>query len=261
MHERFAVITGASSGIGYELARRAAEDGHALLICADEPEIEDAADKLRRLGASVETMNIDLSARKGFEEMWSRIADRDIDLFFANAGRALGDAFHEQDWAEIRRRIDLNTIQTTLALHRVGRKMAHRGQGRILVTASIGGFAPGPFAAVYNATKAYLDSLCYALHDEWKDSGVTLTCLMPGPTETPIFTRDRNRLQDAPITAREKDDPGEVARAGYDAMMAGESGVVPGFTSKVITMLSGVLPESLKARIHRAGAEPDRTKD
>ena len=147
-------------------------------------------------------------------------------------------------------------LQTTSVLHRVGRRMAARGAGRILVTGSIGGFVPGPFDAVYDATKAYLDSLCYALQDEWKDSGVTLTCLMPGPTETPIFTRPENRLQDAPITEQQKDDPAQVARAGYDAMMAGERGVVPGFTSKVLTMLSGVVPESVKAKVHRIGAEP-----
>ncbi|MAM39970.1 MAG: oxidoreductase [Erythrobacter sp.] len=257
MADRFAVVTGASTGIGYELARRAAEDGYTLLICADEPAIEEAAGKLRRLGASVEAFVTDLATTGGFEALWDRIGEREIDLFFANAGRALGHAFYEQDWTDIQRRIDLNTVQTTLALHRVGQKMARRGEGRILVTGSIGGFVPGPFDGVYNATKAYLDSLCYALQDEWKGNGVTLTCLMPGPTETPIFTRGQNRLRDAPITDHQKDDPAEVARAGYDAMMAGERGVVPGFASKVITMLSGVVPESVKARIHRWGAEPE----
>lgn len=256
MTERFAVVTGASTGIGYELARRAVEDGYALLVCADEPEIEHAADKLRRLGGTIETMQVDLSGGNGVGALWDRIGEREIDLFFANAGRALGHAFHEETWDQIKLRIDLNVLQTTSMLHRVGRRMAARGEGRILVTGSIGGFVPGPFDAVYDATKAYLDSLCYALQDEWKGNGVTLTCLMPGPSETPIFTRPENRLNDAPITEREKDDPVMVARAGYDAMMAGERGVVPGFTNKVITMLSGVVPETVKARIHRLGAEP-----
>lgn len=194
---KLAVITGASTGIGYQLARRAAEDGHALIICADEEEIHTAADKLRRLGAQVDAMVIDLATRHGVDEFWQSIEGRDIDLFMANAGRALGQAFHEQEWDEIKRRIDLDMIQTTSMLHKVGRKMHARGSGRILVLGSIGGFVPGPYEAAYNAAKAYLDSLSYALQDEWRDTPVTLTCLMPGPTETPIFTRPRNKLRDA----------------------------------------------------------------
>jgi uncharacterized protein len=253
---KLAVVTGASSGLGYELARRAVEDGHALVICADEPEIDEAADRLRRLGGEVEAIRVDLARRTGVEDFWSRIENRDIDLFFANAGRALGHAFHDQDPADIRRLIDLNIVQTTFLLHRVGRKMRARGSGRILVTGSIGGFVPGPFDAVYNGTKAYLDSLCYALQDEWRDLPMTLTCLMPGPTETPIFTRAGNDLADSPIAQDEKDDPVMVARAGYDAMMEGRRGVVPGGKSMAMSMLAGIAPQSLLARLHRMGAEP-----
>ena len=256
MAERLAIVTGASSGIGYELARRAVEDGYALFICADEPDIERAAKKLRRLGGTVETMQADLSSRHGVDAFWRAIEDRDIDLFFANAGRALGDAFADQDWSDIKQLIDLNVLQTTSVVHKVGLRMCARGTGRILVTGSIGGFVPGPFDAVYDATKAYLDSLCYALQEEWRDSAVTITCLMPGPAETPIFTREENDLEEAPITSREKQDPAEIARAGYDAMMAGDPGIVPGLPVKVIAMLSRIAPESLKARLHRSGAEP-----
>ncbi|KAF0677160.1 SDR family NAD(P)-dependent oxidoreductase [Profundibacterium mesophilum] len=257
MTDKIAVVTGASTGLGYQLARFAAEDGYSLIICADEEKIHEAADKLRRLGAEVEPMVVDLATRHGVDSFWQAIADREIDLFFANAGRALGEAFHDQDWAAIKRRIDLNLLQTTSLLHRVGRKMHARGSGRILVTGSIGGFVPGPYDAVYNATKAYLDSFCYALQDEWKDGPVTLTCLMPGPTETEVFDRPENDLADAPIAESQKDDPVEVARAGYDAMMRGERGVVPGVTSKILTMLAGVVPQSILARVHRAGAKPE----
>jgi uncharacterized protein len=253
-----AVVTGASSGIGYELARRAVEDHYDLVIAADEEEIEVAADKLRRLGASVEAVRADLATRHGVEALWELIAERKVDLFFANAGRALGRAFHEQDWIDIKRLIDLNILQTTSMLHKVGRKMHARGEGRILVTGSIGGFVPGPFNAVYNGTKAYIDSLCYALQDEWKDGPVTLTCLMPGPTDTLIFHREGNDLEASPIARSErKDDPVMVARAGYDAMMAGEPGVTPGLQNKLITMLAGIVPDSLLAQIHRMGAKPD----
>ncbi|MGP3696085.1 SDR family NAD(P)-dependent oxidoreductase [Rhodobacter sp. NSM] len=254
-----AVVTGASTGIGYELARFAVEDGHELIICADEDEIEHAADKLRRLGGKVEVVRADLATREGVDTLWRAVERREIDLFFANAGRALGHAFTEQDWVAIRRLIDLNVLQTTLMLRRVGEKMQRRGAGRILVSGSIGGFVPGPFDAVYNATKAYLDSLTYALQDEWRDGPVTLTCLMPGPTDTPIFTRPENRLADSPIAQSDRlDDVTTVARAGYEAMIAGERGVVPGLTNRLLAMLSGVVPQSVLAQIHRLGAEPDR---
>ncbi|MGR3496072.1 SDR family NAD(P)-dependent oxidoreductase [Citreimonas sp.] len=257
MADKLAVVTGASSGLGRILARLAAEDGHDLIICADEEEIHAAARDLERLGVNVESHVVDLATRAEVEAFWQTIAERDIDLFFANAGRALGHAFHDQEWQAIRHRIDLNVWQTTVLLHRVGRKMHARGAGRILVTGSIGGFVPGPYDAVYNATKAYLDSLCYALQDEWRDGPVTLTCLMPGPTETPIFQRDGNDLADAPISQSDnKDDPEDVARAGYEALMKGKRGVVPGWGSKIATMLSGLVPDDLLAAVHKRGAKP-----
>lgn len=255
---KLAIVTGASSGIGYELARFAVEDHHDLLICADEPEIDDAAEKLRRLGGTVQTMQVDLATRQGTDAFWAAVGDQHIDVFFANAGQALGTAFHEQEWQAIHRLIMLNMVQTTTLLHRVGLRMQDQGHGRILVTGSIGGFVAGPYDAVYNATKAYLDSLCYALQDEWKDSPVTLTCLMPGPTDTPIFTRPENLLADSPIAKSDNlGDVTQVARAGYDAMMAGDKGVVPGFTNKLIAMLAGVVPQSILAEIHRRGAKPE----
>ena len=254
---KFAVVTGASSGIGYELARFAVEDGYDLLICADEPEIDDAAHKLRRLGGTVQTMQVDLATREGTDAFWAAVGDKHIDIFCANAGRALGTAFHEQNWDAVQRLIMLNMVQTTTLLHRVGLRMQMQGQGRILVTGSIGGFVAGPYDAVYNSTKAYLDSLCYALQDEWRDSPVTLTCLMPGPTETPIFTRPENLLADSPIAKSDsKDDVTVVARAGYDAMLAGEKGIVPGLTNKLIAMFAGIVPQSILAELHRRGAKP-----
>ena len=252
-----AVVTGASTGLGYQFARLAHEDGHPLLICADEEEIHVAADKLRSLGAEVEAMVVDLSTRDGVMAFWDRFAHRDVGVFVANAGRALGHAFHEQEWSDIKRLIDLNVLQTTSMVHKVGRKMHDRGEGRILVTGSIGGFVPGPFDAVYDATKAYLDSFCYALQDEWADSAVTLTCLMPGPLETPIFTREGNDLADTPIAQREKQDPVPVAEQGWQAMREGKRGSVPGAMSKAVTMLSGFVPDEILAKVHRMGAEPD----
>ena len=256
MAEKIAVITGASTGLGYRLAKLAAEDGYGLILCADEEKIHEAADELRTEGTQVEAMVVDLSTRSGVDAFWDKIGDRPVHLFCANAGRALGQAFADQDWSDIKRLIDLNILQTTTMLHRVGRRMRDAGEGRILVTGSIGGYVPGPYDAVYNSTKAYLDSISYALQDEWKDSGVTLTCLMPGPTETPIFYRDENDLSDTPIAEQHKDDPDKVARQGYEAVMSGKRGAIPGLHNRVITMLSGFVPEAVMTRIHRAGAEP-----
>lgn len=254
---KLAVVTGASSGIGYELARRAVEDGYALVIVADEEEIDVAAEKLRRLGGTIEALRADLATRHGVDTLWEAVASRDVDLFFANAGRALGGALHEQDWDDVKRLIDLNILQTTSMLHKIGRKMHARGEGRILVTGSIAGYVPGPYNAVYNGTKAYLDSLCYALQDEWKGGSVTLTCLMPGPTDTRIFHREGNDLDASPIgQSGWKDDPVVVARAGYDAMMAGEPGVAPGLQNKLVGMLSGIVPDAVLAQIHRMGMKP-----
>ena len=262
MNAPLALVTGASTGIGYQLARRAAEDGYALAICADEEEIHEAAEKLRRLGATVDARVLDLSTRHGVDALKDWIGGREIDLLFANAGRALGHAFHEQDWADVKRLIDLNVLQTTALLRFAGARMLSRGSGRILVTGSIGGFVPGPFDAVYDATKAYLDSLCYALQDEWRGRPVTLTCLMPGPVDTPLFQRAGNRLRDTPIARSEtKDDPVHVARAGYDAMMAGRHGVVRGASSRAIALFSGLVPQRLLARFQRSGAEPDPDSD
>jgi uncharacterized protein len=251
---KLALVTGASSGIGYQLARRAVEDGYDLVIAADGDRLATATEALERLGARVEPVQVDLATRQGIDELWRVVEGRDVDLFFANAGSALGEAFHDQDWTDIRRLIDLNVTQTTAMLHRMARKMRDRGEGRILITGSIGGFVPGPFDAVYNASKAYLNSLSEALRDELRETGVTITCLMPGPTESRIF--EVPGLRDAPIHDAEKDDTAMVARAGYEAMMRGDAGVVPGFTNKVLTMLSGVVPSAVLAQIHRLGAEP-----
>lgn len=256
MAGKLAVVTGASTGLGYQLARIAAQDGYDLVVCADEEEIHAAAEKLRALGAEVEAFVADLSGREGVEALWTRLEGREVDVVCANAGRALGHAFADQDWADVKRLIDLNVLQTTAVLHRMGRSMHDRGSGRILVTGSIGGYVPGPYDAVYDATKAYLDSLCYALQDEWADTSVTLTCLMPGPTETEIFHREENDLSDAPIADQDKDDPVKVAQRGWEAMMKGRRGAVPGLHNRAITMFSGLVPERVLARIHRIGAEP-----
>ncbi|MGR3497765.1 MAG: SDR family NAD(P)-dependent oxidoreductase [Limimaricola soesokkakensis] len=247
-----AVFTGGSSGIGYQLARIAIEEGHALVICAHGEELEQAAEQLRRLGGEVEAVRADLSTRQGEEALWSRLQEREIELFFANAGLALGDPFVEQRWEDIAERIDLNVKQTTSMIHRVGRVMRAQGRGRILVTGSIAGQVPGPYNAVYNATKAYVNGLAWALSDEFRETGVTITCLMPGPVDTPIYDKGLKGtlLHDMP-----KRDAAMVAREGWDAMMAGKVDVVPGPESKLVSLFSGVTPKAITTRLHELGAK------
>ena len=255
---KLALVTGASTGIGFELARCCVEDGHDVIVVADEPEIEAAAAKLREGGASVDAVQADLGSESGVETLWSRVKDRPVDYYLANAGVGLGHAFLDQDWAEIKRVIDLNVTGNTALLHTIGGQMRARNEGAILITSSIAGRLPGSFQAVYNATKAYLESLSWALRDELKETGVSVTCLMPGPTDTEFF--DRAHMENTPVGEDDtKDDPAMVARKGYEAMLKGSSGVTTGFMNKVQAAFAGVIPDSVLAQMHRRMADPEKS--
>lgn len=254
----FAVIAGASSGIGLELARCAAADGSDLLLVADEPEVLDVAEAFRKDGHACEAIVADLGTEAGLDKLWGAIGDRVIDELMANAGHGLGGAFLVQDWDGLEDVVHVNVTGTTALLHRAIPEMMAAGSGRILITGSIAGLVPGSHQAVYNATKAYLDTLSWALREELRDSGVTVTCLMPGPTDTEFF--ERARMQDTPVGQRDdKDDPAMVAHEGYKAMKRGRSGVTPGFVNKVKAAFAGVLPDSVLARMQRDVYEPEET--
>jgi uncharacterized protein len=227
-----AVVTGASSGIGFELARLCAANGFDLILAADE-HLDDAAYTCHALGANVETVVADLATRPGVDTLVMTIGDRTVDALLANAGHGLGQAFVDQDFDEIQHVIDTNITGTLDLIHKVAWKMRGRSFGRILITGSFAGFMPGTYHAVYNGTKAFIDSFSYALRAELEDSGVTVTCLMPGATETAFF--QRAGLSDTTVGQSEKDDPADVARDGLDAMMRGESSIVSGWkTAKTI---------------------------
>lgn len=255
MTKPLALVTGASSGIGFELARLCAEDGHDLVIAANEPDVEKAAEKLRKAGAAVDAVQTDLSTAQGVDELFEALAGRKIDTLCANAGLALGHAFLEQDWDDIRELIDLNVKSTVSLVHRAGKQMKAQGKGRILITSSIAAFIPGTFMTVYNGTKAFLESFAYGLHNELKETGISVTCLMPGPTDTEIFKRAGMEDTVADTDAI-KADPARVAKAGYEAMKNGRAGIVPGLANKIQTAFAGILPEELLAEMHRHFAEP-----
>jgi short-subunit dehydrogenase len=255
----FALVTGASSGIGYELARCCAEHGFDLLIAADNPEIHGAAEELRQLGCSVQTVEVDLATEEGVDRFYAAAQGRPIDALLANAGHGLGHAFLDQDFHEVRHVIDTNITGTIYLIQKVGREMRARARGRILITGSIAGFIPGSFSAVYNGTKAFVDSFSFALRDELKDTGVTVTCLMPGPTETEFF--ERAGMMDTKVGQQEKDSAADVAKAGFDAMMNGEGDVVTGLKNKLESAAATVLPSGLLAKRHRSLAEPRTEKE
>lgn len=260
MAGQFAIVTGASTGIGFELARLCASKGYDLLIAADEPEIKTAAEALRKEvnSVAVEALQADLATIEGVDKLYEVAQGRKVDVLMANAGRGLGHAFLDQEWARIRQVIDTNVMGTTYLLHRVGHDMRRRNEGQILITGSIAGFTPGSFQAVYNASKSYLNSLSFALREELRDTKVTVTCLMPGATETEFFARAG--MLDTKVGSEDKDDAAMVARKGFEAMMAGEGDVVTGLKNKIQSAVANVMPAETLAKQHRKQAEPGTAK-
>lgn len=257
--EKFAVVTGASTGIGLELARCCVREGYDVLIAADELEIERAAGQLRAEGnTNVEAVQADLSTTEGVEKLCSATKGRSVDVLMANAGRGLGRAFLDQDFEKARKVIDTNITGTVYLIHKLGNEMRRRNRGRILITGSIAGFTPGSFQAVYNGSKAFLDSFSFALREELRGTGLTVTCLMPGATETEFFRRAD--MMDTKVGTEEKDDPAAVARAGFDAMMRGDGDIVTGIKNKIQSSVANVTPAGVLAKQHRKMAEPGTAK-
>lgn len=257
---QLAVVTGASSGIGLELAKIAAEKGYDLVIAADEGDIDVAAEILRSIGVSVDAMQVDLSTKEGAADFARFIADkgRPVDILLANAGRGLGKGFLDQNLDEALHVIDTNVTGTVALIHSIGNEMRARGAGKILITGSIAGFIPGTYQAVYNGTKAFLNSFSFALRHELKDSGVTVTCLMPGATETRFF--ERADMLDTEVGQSEKDNPIDVARVGFDALMKNEGDVVAGWKNKLQTVMANVTPAGMLAEQHAKMAAPGTAK-
>jgi uncharacterized protein len=249
-----AIVTGASSGIGYELAKCCAEHGFDLLIAADQPAINGAAQEFRARGVAVEAVEADLATLDGVDRLYTATKGKPVEALLANAGHGLGHAFLDQDFDKVRHIIDTNITGTLYLIQKVGKDMRARNQGRILITGSVAGFMPGTFQAVYGGTKAFLNSFSFALRNELQDTGVTVTCLMPGATETEFFARAD--MLDTKVGQQEKDDPADVAKAGFEAMMQGEGDVVTGWKNKLQTTIANVTPADMLAERHRTIAEP-----
>jgi uncharacterized protein len=225
-----------------------------VLIAADEAEIEQAAATLHQGFGAVEAIQADMSGPEGVDRLYTAAKGRQVDALLANAGRGLGHAFLEQDPDAWRRVVDSNITGTLLLVQKVGQDMRRAGAGRILITGSIAGFMPGTYQAVHNDTKAFLDSFSFALRHELKDSGVSVTCLMPGATETDFF--ERADMMDTRIGQQKNDDAAAVAQMGFDAMMKGERDVVTGWLNRPRSAIANITPAGMLAEMHRGMAQP-----
>jgi short-subunit dehydrogenase len=259
-----AVVTGASSGIGLELARQFAQHDFDLLIAAEDDGIERAAEDLRSIGAAVETAQVDLSTLEGVEELYERIGEmgRPVDAIALNAGVGVNGPFLESDIDDHLRLIGLNVTGVVQLSQSVLRDMANRGAGRVLFTSSIAADMPGSYSATYNASKAFELSFAQALREELKDSGVSITVLQPGPTDTNFFERSGAAAQDTKVAAGKKDDPADVAKDGFEALMAGKDHVVGGsFKNQLQDTMAQILPETTKAAMHTKESKPGSARE
>mgnify|MGYP002777233062 CR=1 FL=1 len=251
-----AVVTGASSGIGYELAKQFAQNGFDLLVTSTGASIHEAAQAFEKLGAKVETVQADLATYDGVETLYNKIKEtKPLEAIAINAGVGVGGPFIETDLQKELNLIDLNIASTVHLAKRVVKDMVDRGQGKILFTSSISSLMPGPFEAVYAASKAFVKSFSDALRNELKDTGVTVTALMPGPTDTNFF--HRAEMDDTKAGADKKDDPAMVAEQGFRALMEEQDSLVAGsLPTKIQGNVSKVLPDTVAAEQHRKLTEP-----
>ena len=256
-----AVVTGASSGIGLELAKQFAQNDYDLVIAAEDSDLATAAQQLQQSGAEVVAVQVDLAKREGVERLYEQIraTGRPVDAIALNAGIGAGGEFAGGEkptplYAELQL-IELNVSSTVHLAKLVMTDMVQRGAGKVLFTSSIASTLPGAYHAVYNASKSFVQSFAEAVREEVKDSGVTVTSLMPGPTDTEFF--ERADMMDTAVGAGPKDDPADVARMGFEALMSGEAKVVAsGLKSKAQAAVDVILPDTVKAKLHGAQAKP-----
>jgi short-subunit dehydrogenase len=256
---KLALVTGASSGIGLELAREFVEHGFDVIINAEDEELAAAEASLAGKGAEVRAVKADLSTYDGVERLWAAVeaGGRPLDTAALNAGIGVnGDFTRDIPLEDDLRLIAVNVTAAVHLAKRILPGMVERGQGRVLITSSVAATMPGPYYATYAASKAFLQSFAQAIRFELKDTGVTVTALQPGPTDTEFF--DRAGMDDTKVADAKKDDPAEVARDGFEALMAGKDHVVTGgVKNKAQVAGAKLMPEKARAAVHAAQTKPE----
>ncbi|MEU6104458.1 SDR family NAD(P)-dependent oxidoreductase [Streptomyces flaveolus] len=255
-----ALVTGASGGIGYELARLFAEHGHDLVVNAEDDRLEHAARRLRETGVAVRAVRADLRDPGGVDRLVAATTGLVVDVAALNAGVGRGGAFVDTDPADDQSVIDLNVTSTVRLAKPLLRGMVARGVGRLMFTSSVASTMPGSFQSVYNASKSFVQSFAQALQEEVRDTGVTVTSFMPGPTDTDFFRRAG--MEDTKVGTMDKDDPAQVAEQAFDAVMRGRGKLVTGSArTRAQGVADKVLPDRVKAAVHRRTAEPGTAPD
>ena len=259
MADKFAVVTGASNGIGYNLAKVFAENGYDLIINAEDATIQSAAADLQALGVNVTPVQADLATFEGCKQFWQQVesSGRSLDAIAINAGVGVGGLFAETDLEKEINLVRLNVESTVHIAKYAVQKMVRQGSGRILITSSIAAEMVAPKEAVYAASKAFDLSFAKSLRYELKDTGVSVTALQPGPTDTNFF--NRADLSDTKVGTEGKKDsePYEVAKQGFKALMDGDEHVYSAsFSTKIQGALAGLAPEGLVAKMHESMTEP-----
>jgi len=249
-----ALITGASSGIGFHLAREFATHGYDLVIVANEDAIFSAADKLRAEGVKVDAYCLDLSVLANVQSLANSVDS--LDALVLNAGAAVyGDFVRKNSLDDHLRMISLNVVSVVALTKLLIPKMLSRGEGRVLITSSIAALMPGPLYATYAASKAFLLSFSEALRNELLDTRIRVTCLMPGATDTGIFAR--SGMLHTVVAEGDKDAPEDVARQAFAALMRGDHAILAAsFRTKIEGTFAKMLPLRLLAILHRRKTRP-----
>jgi short-subunit dehydrogenase len=258
-----ALVTGASSGIGLALAREFVAHGHDVIVAAEDDDIRHVPDTLRADGpGTVTPVQVDLATRLGVDELLQAVwaMPKPLQAVAINAGIGVAGPFVDRDVDDQLQLVELNVAGAVQLAHAVLKGMVGRGEGGVLFTSSIAATMPGPYMATYNASKAFLLAFAEALHVEVEEHGVRVTALMPGPTDTDFFARAG--MEDTKLSQAKKDDPRDVARDGYDALMRGADHVVAGSLKNKAQAVAGkFMPYERTARVHATMSEPGSGDD
>jgi short-subunit dehydrogenase len=259
MAKELALVTGASSGIGYSLAQELANRGYDLIVCSSGDRLPGAAEDFRKAGTNVVEVQADLATRDGVMELWNRVEslNRPLAIACLNAGVGVGGLFRDTDLDEELKIVELNCTGTVHLAKHVVRHMTARNAGRILFTASIAGEMVAPRQAVYAASKAFDLSFAHSLRYELRDTNITVTALQPGPTDTDFFRRAHMENTEVGSEGKKESQPEDVAKQGIEALMKGEDHVyAASMKTKVEGMMANLIPGKVKGAVHEKLSKP-----